>query len=95
MAGATVRTGAKAVAGEGFFYAPTVLDEVPADARIRTEEIFGPVAVIEGFDTEAQAIEAANSTEFGLAAYFFTEISTVPCAWHQPSRAAWWVSTAG
>ena len=95
VAGATVRTGAKAVAGEGFFYAPTVLDEVPADARIRTEEIFGPVAVIEGFDTEAQAIEAANSTEFGLAAYFFTEISTVPCAWHQPSRAAWWVSTAG
>ncbi|WP_267616443.1 NAD-dependent succinate-semialdehyde dehydrogenase [Gordonia bronchialis] len=72
VAGATVRTGAKAVAGDGFFYAPTVLDEVPADARIRTEEIFGPVAVIEGFDTEAQAIEAANSTEFGLAAYFFT-----------------------
>ncbi|MFC7446370.1 NAD-dependent succinate-semialdehyde dehydrogenase [Rhodococcus daqingensis] len=71
-AGARVRTGGHAVDGPGFFYAPTVLDEVPADARIVREEIFGPVAAITGFDTEAEAIAAANDTEYGLAAYFYT-----------------------
>ncbi|MDF0529696.1 NAD-dependent succinate-semialdehyde dehydrogenase [Tsukamurella sp. 8F] len=71
-AGAKVTTGGHALAGDGYFYAPTVLDDVPADARIVAEEIFGPVAAIQGFDTDADAIDAANDTEYGLAAYFYS-----------------------
>jgi succinate-semialdehyde dehydrogenase/glutarate-semialdehyde dehydrogenase len=71
-AGARVRTGGKSVDGPGYFFEPTVLDEVPAGARIVREEIFGPVAAITGFDTEAEAVAAANDTEYGLAAYIYT-----------------------
>ncbi|MGW4577273.1 NAD-dependent succinate-semialdehyde dehydrogenase [Rhodococcus aetherivorans] len=70
--GARVRTGGQIPAGPGTFYPPTVLDEVPADARLLREEIFGPVAAITVFDTEDEAIAAANATEYGLAAYFYT-----------------------
>ncbi|MFE3054359.1 aldehyde dehydrogenase family protein [Nocardia sp. NPDC059239] len=70
--GATVATGGAAVPGPGWFYEPTVLTEVPADARILREEVFGPVAAITGFDGEAAGIAAANDTEFGLAAYIYT-----------------------
>ena len=56
----------------GYFFAPTVLDEVPADARILREEVFGPVAPVSTFSTEEQAIEAANATEYGLVAYIYT-----------------------
>ena len=54
------------------FFAPTVLDGVPADARIALEETFGPVAPIIPFDTEEEAVALANATEYGLAAYLFT-----------------------
>ncbi len=70
--GARVRTGGKALPGDGFFYEPTVLDDVPAGARILGEEIFGPVAVITGFDTEDEAVALANSTDYGLASYFYS-----------------------
>ncbi|HEY5853142.1 MAG TPA: NAD-dependent succinate-semialdehyde dehydrogenase [Aldersonia sp.] len=70
--GARVRTGGHAVDGPGYFYAPTVLDEIPTDARLLREEIFGPVAAVTVFDTEEEAITAANDSEYGLAAYFFT-----------------------
>jgi succinate-semialdehyde dehydrogenase/glutarate-semialdehyde dehydrogenase len=59
------------VAG-GYFFAPTVLDEVPSDARILREEVFGPVAPVSTFSTEEQAIAAANATEYGLVAYLYT-----------------------
>ncbi|MFT3662421.1 MAG: NAD-dependent succinate-semialdehyde dehydrogenase [Gordonia sp. (in: high G+C Gram-positive bacteria)] len=72
-AGARVLTGGTRLDGDGCFYAPTVLDEIPDHARIRQAEIFGPVAAIVGFDTEDEAIELANSTPYGLAAYFYTE----------------------
>ncbi|WP_156517458.1 aldehyde dehydrogenase family protein, partial [Rhodococcus sp. LB1] len=72
-AGARVRTGGKSVDGPGYFFQPTVLDEVPANARIVREEIFGPVAAITGFDTEAEGVAAANDTEYGLAAYIYTQ----------------------
>ncbi|AWK74046.1 NAD-dependent succinate-semialdehyde dehydrogenase [Rhodococcus oxybenzonivorans] len=72
-AGARVRTGGKSVDGPGYFFEPTVIDEVPAGARIIREEIFGPVAAITGFDTEAEAVAAANDTEYGLAAYIYTQ----------------------
>ncbi len=71
--GATVALGGRAPGGPGYFYPATVLVDVPPDARILKEEVFGPVAPIIGFDTEEQGIAAANDTEYGLAAYIFTE----------------------
>ncbi|CAM4516776.1 NAD-dependent succinate-semialdehyde dehydrogenase [Nocardia ninae] len=70
--GALVTTGGASIAGEGYFFEPTVLTKVPADARILREEVFGPVAAITGFDGEAEGIIAADNTEFGLAAYIYT-----------------------
>jgi succinate-semialdehyde dehydrogenase/glutarate-semialdehyde dehydrogenase len=72
-AGAVIRTGGTPVDGDGYFYAPTVLDQVPENARILQEEIFGPVATIVGFDGEDEAITMSNDTPYGLAAYVFTE----------------------
>ncbi len=54
------------------FYTPTVLAQVTSDMRCAREETFGPVAPVFRFETEAQAIELANSTEYGLAAYFYS-----------------------
>ncbi|AII07960.1 MULTISPECIES: NAD-dependent succinate-semialdehyde dehydrogenase [Rhodococcus] len=71
--GAVVTTGGCNAAGEGYFYEPTVLADVPADARILKEEVFGPVAAVIGFDGEDEGVAAANDTEFGLAAYIYTE----------------------
>ncbi|WAL66835.1 NAD-dependent succinate-semialdehyde dehydrogenase [Amycolatopsis cynarae] len=70
--GAKVLTGGSTVDGPGHFYRATVLTDVPRDARMATEEIFGPVAPITVFDTEDEAVEAANDTEFGLVSYVFT-----------------------
>jgi acyl-CoA reductase-like NAD-dependent aldehyde dehydrogenase len=57
---------------QGFFYQPTLLDNVNANFRAVSEEIFGPVLTIERFDSEEQAIAGANATRFGLAAYVWT-----------------------
>ncbi|KUI29087.1 NAD-dependent succinate-semialdehyde dehydrogenase [Mycobacterium sp. IS-1496] len=70
--GATVAVGGVAPGGPGNFYPATVLADVPADARILKEEVFGPVAPITGFDTEEEGLAAANDTEYGLAAYIYT-----------------------
>jgi succinate-semialdehyde dehydrogenase / glutarate-semialdehyde dehydrogenase len=70
--GATCVTGGRRPEGAGYFYEPTVLTGVTADARVLSEEIFGPVAPIATFRTEDEAIEAANKTEFGLVSYVFT-----------------------
>jgi succinate-semialdehyde dehydrogenase/glutarate-semialdehyde dehydrogenase len=56
----------------GYFYEPTILDHVSDDMKIMQEETFGPVAPLSVFETEEEAIEAANSTEYGLAAYLYT-----------------------
>lgn len=58
--------------GRGYFYEPTVLSNIPDNARVLKEEIFGPVAPVKGFAAEDEAIAAANDTEFGLVAYVFT-----------------------
>ncbi len=71
--GASVAVGGQAPGGPGYFYPATVLADVPAGARILSEEVFGPVAPVTGFDTEEQAIAAANDTEYGLAAYLYTQ----------------------
>jgi succinate-semialdehyde dehydrogenase/glutarate-semialdehyde dehydrogenase len=70
--GATVVTGGSAPDGPGYFYPPTVLTDVPADSQINREEIFGPVAPITTFTTEQEAVERANSTEYGLTSYVYT-----------------------
>jgi succinate-semialdehyde dehydrogenase/glutarate-semialdehyde dehydrogenase len=70
--GATCVTGGKKPDGAGYFYEPTVLTGITADARVLSEEIFGPVAPIATFRTDEEAIAAANRTEFGLVSYVFT-----------------------
>lgn len=70
--GASVLTGGTAPGGAGFFYPPTVLTGVPRDAEMCDQEIFGPVAPLTPFGTEAEAIAAANDTEYGLVSYLFT-----------------------
>ena len=70
--GAELVVGGEPLEDEGYFYPPTVLSGVPHDARMRHEEIFGPVAPITAFETEEEAITAANDTDFGLVAYVFT-----------------------
>ena len=71
--GATVVTGGAPIDGPGFFYAPTVLTNVPTDADVFTNEIFGPVAPVTTFATEDEAVALANSTPYGLIAYAFTK----------------------
>lgn len=70
--GAKVLCGGAIAEGKGYFYPPTVLRDVSADAAMIHEEIFGPVAPIMRFDSEADAIARANDTEYGLAAYVYT-----------------------
>jgi succinate-semialdehyde dehydrogenase/glutarate-semialdehyde dehydrogenase len=70
--GARVLTGGKAPEGLGYFYLPTVLDDVPPTAEILRHEIFGPVAPVVTFETEDDAVRMANDTEFGLVAYVYT-----------------------
>ncbi len=71
--GARVLTGGHALPGDGFFVEPTVLVDVPRHARLVNEEIFGPVAPILTFDSEDDALAIANSSEYGLIGYVFTE----------------------
>jgi succinate-semialdehyde dehydrogenase/glutarate-semialdehyde dehydrogenase len=70
--GAEVVVGGRRGDGPGHFYEPTVLANVPKGARLLKEEIFGPVAPVTGFSDEAEAIAAANDTEYGLVAYAYT-----------------------
>jgi succinate-semialdehyde dehydrogenase / glutarate-semialdehyde dehydrogenase len=70
--GARVLSGGIRPDGAGFFFLPTVLTGVPADARMAHEEIFGPVAPLTPFRDEAEVLAAANATEFGLVSYVFT-----------------------
>ncbi|MEI6859122.1 MAG: NAD-dependent succinate-semialdehyde dehydrogenase [Shewanella sp.] len=70
-AGAKIITGGKRSAVGENFYEPTILTGVTNDMPLASNEIFGPVAPIIGFDTEEEAIALANDTEYGLAAYFY------------------------
>ncbi|MBI1619592.1 NAD-dependent succinate-semialdehyde dehydrogenase [Aquamicrobium zhengzhouense] len=71
--GARVQTGGAPLPGSGYYYPPTVLDNVPVDASIAHEEIFGPVAPVYKFETEDEAVKLANNTEYGLAAYIYSQ----------------------
>ena len=70
--GAKALVGAEKMEGAGYFYRPTVLNDVSQDANLLKEEIFGPVAPVASFGSEEEAIAAANDTEYGLVAYVFT-----------------------
>ncbi|PHY17580.1 NAD-dependent succinate-semialdehyde dehydrogenase [Caulobacter sp. BP25] len=70
--GGKITTGGKRIGDQGFLFEPTVLVDVPEDARIMNDEPFGPVAIISRFSTLEDAIEKANRLPFGLAAYAFT-----------------------
>ncbi|KAI3605400.1 Succinate-semialdehyde dehydrogenase (NAD(P)+) (plasmid) [Cupriavidus necator H850] len=82
--GARLVTGGRVHARGGTFYEPTILTDVRANMRIAREEVFGPVAPVFRFHTEEEAVRMANDTEFGLAAYFYTE----------SARRTWRVSAA-
>jgi succinate-semialdehyde dehydrogenase/glutarate-semialdehyde dehydrogenase len=71
--GARIALGGEPLPGKGFFYPPTVLTDVPADAALLSEEPFGPVAPIAAFDDLDEALQIANSLPYGLAAYGYTE----------------------
>lgn len=71
--GAEVIAGGEAVGGDGFYYLPTVLKNVPLNSPLVRDEIFGPVAPLTSFKTEDEVIARANDTEYGLIAYVFTQ----------------------
>src|SRR5215475_13598729 len=71
--GAKILTGGKAPGGKGFFYPATVLANVPDNAKMLNEEIFGPVASLQTFKSDDEVIRRANDTEFGLVAYLYTK----------------------
>jgi len=70
--GAKVETGGHRIGNQGYFYAPTVLSEVPDTAKIMIEEPFGPLAPMTNFNSFDEVVERANSLPFGLASYVFT-----------------------
>ncbi|CAM2161471.1 NAD-dependent succinate-semialdehyde dehydrogenase [Burkholderia sp. AU19243] len=70
--GARVLAGGKRIAREGYFFEPTVLADVPQDARVMHEEPFGPIAVLMRFDALADGLAEANRLPYGLSAYAFT-----------------------
>ena len=72
-AGARLDAGGERIGNRGFFYAPTVLSEIPLEADIMSEEPFGPVALINPFRTEDDMLAEANRLPYGLAAYAWTE----------------------
>ena len=70
--GAKLETGGHRVGNKGYFYEPTVVSDVPKDARAMNEEPFGPLALISRFSTFDEVAEEANRLPFGLASYAFT-----------------------
>lgn len=70
--GATLRTGGSRIGNKGYFFQPTVLTDLPADARILNEEPFGPVVPIQSFRSDEAIIDEANRLPYGLAAYAYT-----------------------
>ena len=95
---ASIDSGAKVALGGGphelggCFYQPTVLTEVTSQMAVFRNEIFGPVAPVVRFSTEAEVIAMANDTEFGLASYFYTRdigrVWRVPRPWSTVSSAS-------
>jgi succinate-semialdehyde dehydrogenase/glutarate-semialdehyde dehydrogenase len=81
--GRLVIGGKRHTAGE-LFFEPTLIADVTADMDVATQETFGPLAAVFKFETEQQAVEMANATEFGLAAYCYTK--DLGCAWRMSEQ---------
>jgi succinate-semialdehyde dehydrogenase/glutarate-semialdehyde dehydrogenase len=75
--GATAVTGGRRIGNRGFFYEPTVLADIPDDARIMHEEPFGPIVLMSRFYDLEEGVSKANATRFGLASYAFTSNATI------------------
>jgi succinate-semialdehyde dehydrogenase/glutarate-semialdehyde dehydrogenase len=73
--GAKLHTGGQRIGSQGYYYAPTVLSEIPLDAAIMNEEPFGPVALINPYASEESMIAEANRLPFGLSAFAWTRDS--------------------
>ena len=71
--GAKLLLGGQRLNRPGYYYPPTVMADVPDNADMMKEEIFGPVVSLQSFEDEAEAIRKANDTEYGLAAYVYTQ----------------------
>lgn len=71
--GGKLLTGGTRPDGPGFYFPPTVIGDLTPDANILVDEVFGPVAPIKSFSTEEEALASANATEYGLAAYVYTQ----------------------
>lgn len=94
--GACVAAGGSKIKSEGFFIEPTVFTDCDKDMKIVREEIFGPVAVVIKFKDEAEVIEMANDTVYGLACAVFTENgSRALRVAHALEAATAWVSLSG
>lgn len=74
--GAKITTGGCRAEGEGYFFTPTVVTNITKEMHITKEEIFAPIAAVIRFSTEKEAIQIANNTDSGLAAYFYTQDSS-------------------
>ena len=73
-------TGGRRRGNQGYFYEPTVITDIADDAKVMTEEPFGPLAPIVPFKTFDEVVKRANSLEFGLAAYAFTSSNAIAAA---------------
>ncbi len=78
--GATVETGGRRIGNKGYFFEPTVLTNVPREARIMNEEPFGPVAIVNAFDSFDDVVTEANRLPYGLAAYAYTRSTKTAAA---------------
>jgi succinate-semialdehyde dehydrogenase/glutarate-semialdehyde dehydrogenase len=78
--GAKVETGGRRIGNKGYFFEPTVLTNVPREARIMNEEPFGPVAIVNAFDTFDDVVSEANRLPYGLAAYAYTRSTKTAAA---------------
>ncbi len=78
--GAKLETGGNRIGNKGYFFEPTVLTDVPLEARIMNEEPFGPVAAIRPFDTFDNVVKEANRLDYGLAAYAYTKSAKTAAA---------------
>jgi len=78
--GAKVQTGGKRIGNQGYFFEPTVLTDVPDEARAMNEEPFGPLALVQRFSTFDDVVSRANRLPFGLAAYAFTRSAKTAAA---------------
>ncbi len=95
-AGAELVLGGRPHSLGGLFYQPTVLKNVTNTMPVAAREIFGPVAPLITFDTEAEGIALANDTRAGLAAYFYArDMSRASGGWPRGWSTAWWASTRG